>query len=32
MDKMLKDKHSLLKELRKGKGDVNLEDIRSGML
>lgn len=32
MNKMLKDKHSLLRELRKGKGDVNLEEIRSGML
>ena len=32
MNKMLKDKHSLLRELRKGKGDVNLEEIRSGLL
>lgn len=32
MDKMLKDKNSLLYELRKGKGDVNLEDIRQGLL
>jgi hypothetical protein len=32
MNKMLQDKHSLLRELRRGKGDTNLEDIRSGLL
>jgi hypothetical protein len=32
MDKMLKNKYALLTELKQGKGDVNLEDIRSGLL
>lgn len=32
MNKMLFDKHSLIHELRKGKGDTNLEDIRSGLM
>lgn len=32
MDKMLKDKYSMLRELKKGKGDINLEDIRTGLL
>lgn len=32
MNKMLRDKHSLLRELRRGKGDVNLEEIRTGLL
>lgn len=31
MKKMLQDKHSLLTELRKGKGDQDLEDIRSNL-
>ena len=31
MNKMLTDKHSLLSELRKGKGDQDLEDIRSSL-
>jgi len=31
MNKMLTDKHSLLSELRKGKGDQDLEDIRSNL-
>ena len=32
MEKMLKDKHSILRELRKGKGDTNLNDIKSGLM
>jgi len=32
MNKMLFDKYSLLRELHRGKGDVNLEDIRTGLL
>lgn len=32
MHKMLSDKHALLTELRKGKGDTNLEDIKSGLM
>jgi hypothetical protein len=32
IDKMLYDKHSLLRELRKGKGDINMEEIRAGLL
>jgi len=32
MNKMLADKHSLIGELRRGKGDTNLEDIRAGLL
>jgi len=32
MNKMLADKHSLINELRRGKGDTNLEDIRSGLM
>lgn len=31
MNKMLTDKHSLLSELRKGKGDQDLEDIRTNL-
>jgi hypothetical protein len=31
MNKMLADKHSLLTELRKGKGDHDLEDIRTNL-
>jgi len=32
MNKMLYDKHSLITELRRGHGDTNLEDIRSGLM
>jgi hypothetical protein len=32
MNKMLYDKHSLIHELRKGKGDSNLEEIRTGLI
>lgn len=32
MHKMLADKHSIIHELKKGKGDTNLEDIRSGLM
>jgi muramidase (phage lysozyme) len=31
MNKMLTDKHSLLTGLRKGKGDQDLEDIRTNL-
>lgn len=32
MNKMLADKHSLLRELKQGQGDTNLEDIRTGLI
>jgi hypothetical protein len=32
MDKMLKDKYSILRELRKGQGDTNMNDIKSGLM